>query len=308
MLNSEGKARNPKVIVCIPAYNEEQTIASVIANTQPYADHVLVCDDGSKDKTAEIAKRMGAEVFSNPVNMGKGFSLNMLFDYAREMDPDIVVTIDADGQHDPNEIPRLLEPILENRADLVIGSRYLKGSWTDAPRYRRFGLSIANSLFKTGNGYGIKDTQSGFRAFSRRALRAITWCESNGFGIEAEQLRKAFQHKMRVLEVPVSIRYRGVGRTSKKNSMSHGLELVSAALKLVVEDSSLLVLGMPGILAFLIGLALEINLLLVFNETRQFSIPLVVLAGAFLFGGAALVITSIILYAISKIGEKIERK
>lgn len=120
--------------------------------------------------------------------MGKGFSLNMLFDFARDLDPDIVVTIDADGQHDPNEIPSLLEPILENRADLVVGSRYLKESWTDAPGYRRFGLGIINRMMGSNNGLGVKDTQSGFRAFSSRALKAISWCENRGFGIESEHL------------------------------------------------------------------------------------------------------------------------
>ncbi|MEN3052314.1 MAG: glycosyltransferase family 2 protein [Candidatus Methanosuratincola petrocarbonis] len=301
------KTTTPKVIVCIPAYNEEASIAGVIANAQPYANHVIVCDDGSKDKTAEVARKMGAEVFSNPVNMGKGFSLNMLFDYAKDIGADIVVTIDADGQHDPNEIPRLLEPILENRADIVVGSRYMKGSWTDAPRYRRLGLRIMNSLVPSGD-FGVKDTQSGFRAFSARALKVLTWCESNGFGIEAEQLRKALRHKMRIVEVPVSIKYKGVVKTSKRNPISHGLEIAATALKLVVEDYPLLILGIPGMIMFLVGMGLGVNLLLIFNETRHFSIPLVALAASFLFGGVVLAVTSIILYAISKIGEKIERK
>jgi len=300
--------RKPKIVVCIPAYNEESSIAGVIANAKPHADHIIVCDDGSKDKTAEIAKKMGAEVFSNPVNMGKGFSLNMLFDYARDLNPDIVVTLDADGQHDPNEIPKLIDPILANRADVVIGSRYVKGSWTDAPLYRRFGLKIVNSLFSFNNEFGIKDTQSGFRAYSSRALKAISWCEMKGFGIEAEQLRKASQHGMRIVEVPISVRYNGVHKPSKKNPAAHGLELVSATLKLVAEDRPILFLGVPGVLLVIIGFAIGINLLLTFNETRYFSIPFALLMMFSIFGGTLLSITALILYAISRLGHKLERR
>ncbi|MEJ5292202.1 MAG: glycosyltransferase family 2 protein [Candidatus Methanosuratincola sp.] len=304
---TNGKPKKPRVVVCIPAYNEENSIAGVIINAMVYADKVIVCDDGSKDNTAEVAKRMGAEVISNPVNMGKGFCLKTLFDYAREEEADIVVTIDADGQHDPKEIPRLLEPILENRADLVIGSRYMKGSWTDAPRYRRLGLRILNSLTNLGE-FGVKDTQSGFRAFSARAFRVLTWVDCNGFGVEAEQLRKAIRHKMRVVEVPVSIRYKGVGKTSKKNPVAHGLDIAATALKLIVEDYPLFILGIPGALLFLMGLGLGINLLQIFNATRHFDLYLVAVAASFLFGGVILAVTSILLYAISKIGDKIERK
>jgi len=300
--------RKPKIVVCIPAYNEESSIAGVIANAKPYADHIIVCDDGSKDKTAEIAKKMGAEVFSNPVNMGKGFSLNMLFDYARDLNPDIVVTLDADGQHDPNEIPKLIDPILANRADVVIGSRYVKGSWTDAPRYRRLGLKIVNSLFSFDNEFGIKDTQSGFRAFSARALRAISWCEMKGFGIEAEQLRKASQHGMRIVEVPISVRYNGVHKPSKKNPIRHGLGLVGTALKLVVEEYPLLILGAPGFLLFFVGVGLGVSLLWTFNETRYFSIPIAIMSLGALVGGIFFLFSALILYAISKIGEKIERR
>lgn len=304
---SPSKSLGAKVVVCIPAYNEESSIAGVIANSIQFAEYILVCDDGSTDKTAEIARKMGAKVITNPRNMGKGAALNILLDYAKSLDPDIVVTLDADGQHDPGEIPKLIEPILEDRADMVIGSRYMKGSWTDAPRYRRFGLKIINSLF-SGNEFGIKDTQSGFRAFSSRALRAIQWCESNGFGIESEQIRKAIRNKMRVVEVPVSIRYKGVANPSKSNPLKHGLGLIGTALKLVVEEHPLLLLGAPGILLFMVGIGLGISLLWTFNTTRYFSIPIAIMSVGTLVGGIFFIFSALILYAVSKIGEKIERK
>ncbi|MEN3016839.1 MAG: glycosyltransferase family 2 protein [Candidatus Methanosuratincola petrocarbonis] len=295
-------------MVCIPAYNEESSIAGVIANAKPHADHIIVCDDGSKDKTAEVAKKMGAEVFSNPHNMGKGAALNVLLDYAKSQNPDVVVTIDADGQHDPAEIPRLIEPILSKSADVVVGSRFVRGSSTDAPRYRRFGLRIINALVRSNGLSGVKDTQSGFRAYSRRALEAISWCEMKGFGIEAEQLRKAAQHGMRILEVPISVRYKGVRRPSTKNPAAHGLELVSATLKLVAEDRPMLLLGVPGAILVVIGFAFGVNLLLTFNETRYFSVPFALLMMFSIFGGTLLLIASLVLHAISRLSQKIERR
>jgi len=305
---SSPGSRDPKVVVCIPAYNEERAIASVIANSRTFADSVLVCDDGSTDKTAEIARQMGAEVIANPHNMGKGAALNVLLDYAKSLNPDVVVTIDADGQHDPAEIPRLIEPILSKSADVVVGSRFVRGSSTDAPQYRKIGLGIINALVRSDGLTGVKDTQSGFRAYSSRALKAISWCEMKGFGIEAEQLRKASQHGMRIVEVPISVRYNGVHKPSKKNPAAHGLELLSATLKLVAEDRPILFLGVPGVLLVIIGFAIGINLLLTFNETRYFSIPFALLMMFSIFGGTLLSITALILYAISRLGHKLERQ
>ncbi len=305
----ERAREKPLVVVCIPAYNEEKAIASVIMGAQKHAGLVLVGDDGSTDNTAEIARKMGAEVLSNPRNMGKGSVLNMLINYAYELRPDALVTIDGDGQHDPEEIPRLAQPILQKEADLVVGSRYVDGASTDAPQYRRFGLRVINAMTKpeTGPG-GVKDTQSGFRAYSSRALGVVSWCESVGFGIDAEQLVKAAQHKLRIVEVPITVRYNGVGKTSTKGPMGHGMELIGSAIKLVAEDRPLLMLGVPGMVLIGASIVLGIDLLTAFNETRYFSIPKALLMGFAVTGGFTLIISSLLLYAISRINRKIERK
>jgi len=235
--------------------------------------------------------------------------LNMLINYAYELRPDALVTIDGDGQHDPEEIPRLAQPILQKEADLVVGSRYVEGAQTDAPRYRRLGLGIINAMTRpeTGPG-GVKDTQSGFRAYSSRALGVVSWCESVGFGIDAEQLAKAAQHKLRIVEVPISVRYNGVAKPSTKGPMGHGMELVGAAIKLVAEDRPLVMLGIPGILLFLVAIGLGVDLLTTFNETRYFSIPKALFMGFSVTGGFTLMISGMLLYAISRISRKIERK
>lgn len=306
--NGNGK-RKPLVVVCIPAYNEDKAIAAVITKAQAYAGVVMVGDDGSTDQTAEIARKLGADVFRNPQNMGKGATVKMLMDYARELEPDVLVTIDGDGQHDADEIPRVAEPILKNEADVVVGSRYADGAWTDAPRYRRFGLRIINSLARPNSGAGgVKDTQSGFRAYSRRALGVVQWCESTGFGIEEEQLAKAAQHRLRIVEVPISVRYGGVDMPSTKAPVRHGMELVREALMMVVEERPLLVFGVPGAVLLAAGLIVGVGLLLNFNATRYFSIPTALVAAFLAFTGMMLDVAALMLYGISRIGRKIERK
>lgn len=306
---SEGAREKPLAVVCIPAYNEDKTIANIIVESQKHAELVLVGDDGSTDHTAEIARKMGAEVFSNPENRGKGATLNMLIDYAYDLRPDVLVTIDADGQHDPKEIPRIMAPVLKKEADVVVGSRYAKGAWTDAPRYRRFGLSIINALTRpdTESG-GVNDTQSGFRAYSSRALGVVQWCESTGFGIDEEQLAKAAQHKMRIVEVPISVRYNGIANPSTKTPVRHGMELVKDALRIVVEERPLLTLGVPGAALLVAGVVVGVELLLTFNATRYFSVPIALVAVFFAFTGMMLDVAALMLYGISRIGRKIERK
>ena len=126
----------PFTIACIPAFNEEGRIASVIVRARRRVDAVVVCDDGSGDLTGEIAEGLGAVVVRHGRNLGKGAALRSAFLRARELGADVVVMLDADGQHDPEEIPGLVEPILKGAADMVVGSRYAEGSKTDAPLYR----------------------------------------------------------------------------------------------------------------------------------------------------------------------------
>jgi len=153
------------VVAVIPAFNEERTIGKVVLLARRYVDRVVVCDDGSMDLTAVIAEGLGATVIRHDRNMGKGAALRTSLEYLKQLNPDVVVTLDGDGQHDPDGIPGLVEPIIEGKADLVVGSRYVEGSETDAPFYRRFGLKLVNLVSRRSGKGVVGDTQSGFRTY-----------------------------------------------------------------------------------------------------------------------------------------------
>ncbi|MBC7090505.1 MAG: glycosyltransferase family 2 protein [Nitrososphaeria archaeon] len=289
------------IIACIPAYNEEKSIAKVILQTKRYVNQVIVCDDGSTDMTAEIAENLGAIVLKHTKNMGKGAAIKTLLEYAKQLKPDIIVTLDADGQHDPNGIPKLLKPIIEEKAEFVIGSRYVPGSKTETPLYRRIGLKIVNWLSGRGK---VKDTQSGYRAYPSKIVDLILQCESKGYGIEVEQLTLAIKNKLRIIEVPITIRYKNLENPSKRNPIRHGTELITIALRLIVEEKPLVFLGVPGILLIVIGLVSGVYLLLYFNMTRYFSIPIALITLGTLFTGILLVVTALILYSLTRLVKK----
>ncbi len=296
----------PHIIACIPAFNEERTIAGIIIKAQKYVDKVLVCDDGSQDLTGEIAARLGAEVIRHERNMGKGAAIKSLFKRSIELNPDIVVFLDADGQHDPDEIPRLVEPIERGEADVVIGSRYVKGARTDAPLYRKIGLLIIKLLSNKILGTKIADTQSGFRAFSPRALRELTEIESEGFGVESEQVVLAEKRGLKLVEIPITVRYGKLQRTSKRNPLLHGGEIIATILRLIVEERPLLCLGLPGSVFLLMGIALGTYLLLLFNSTRYFSIPIALITLGLSLLGIILIITALVLYSLNRLVIKIK--
>ncbi|MCA9921399.1 MAG: glycosyltransferase family 2 protein, partial [Anaerolineales bacterium] len=172
------------VVVVIPAYNEERFIGSVVIQTKSYADTVIVVDDGSSDNTAVVATSAGALVVQHETNQGKGVALNTGFAYARSLGADVVVTIDADGQHDSAEIHAVVDPVLCGDADIVIGSRYLINR-SEVPQHRVWGHRAFNFLTNQVSGTAVTDSQSGFRAFSPHALDKLSF-SSAGFSVESE--------------------------------------------------------------------------------------------------------------------------
>ena len=128
-----------KLTIGIPAFNEEKNIASIIVKLKKFVDTIIVCDDGSTDSTADIAQNLGAIVISHPKNLGYGAGINSIFNKAKEIDSDILVTFDADGQHRIEDIKKVIEPIEKNNADLVIGSRFLNDAKEKIPAYRKPG-------------------------------------------------------------------------------------------------------------------------------------------------------------------------
>lgn len=184
----------------IPAYNEEKRIGKVLQRMPDFIDEVIVVDDGSKDKTSEVARGFGTKVIRLEQNQGKGRAMS---EGIKKANGDIIVFIDADGQHKPEEIIKLVKPIVNGEADFVIGSRLIKVQGK-RPLIRKISNFITTSLIRLKLGISVKDTQSGFRAIRREFLPEI---ESKRYEVETEVLIKAVKKGARVKEVPVSMIY-----------------------------------------------------------------------------------------------------
>ena len=293
--------KNPIVVAIIPAYNESRSIGKIIAETNKYVSMVIVVDDGSQDDTADIATSMDAHVISHSRNIGKGAALKRGLNECSKYNPDIIVTLDADGQHDPTDIPKLLEPIENGEADIVIGSRYAKNSIREIPLVRGFGLSLINIVNKSLIKSAINDSQSGFRAYTKSAAAMISTYNSTGYGVETEQLATAELYGFSILEVPVTIRYQGLENRSKKNSILVGMNILSTIFRIAVERKPLLFFGVTGIILLAIAGITTSEMLLLFNETRYFSIPLALITLGFALMGTLVLLISFILHTLKRI-------
>jgi len=286
----------PIVVACIPAYEEEETIARVILQAKKYVDVVLVCDDGSMDMTGEIAERMGAEVIRHEENMGYGAALASLFSRSREINPDVIVVLDADCQHDPAEIPKLVDPILRGEADIVSGSRFLSENGKSMPKYRVLGIKIITKLSNSLCYKGITDAQCGFRAYNAKALRSLKLTEQ-GMGVSTEILSKASEAGLRVKEVPVEIDY-NVANSSKQNPLTHGTDVVLSIMKQLSMRHPLLFYGLPGIAALLIATIFWVWTFSIFSASRQIETNIALVAIGATLVGIMLLTTAVILWVM----------
>lgn len=266
------------LMIGLPAYNEEVGIGSVVLEAQKYADEVVVVDDGSTDRTAAVARRAGATVIEHEINTGKGGAVKTLFALARDRSPEVLVLLDADGQHVPTDIPRVARPVFEGEADICIGSRYLDSNVkTETPLYRRFGQRVLDVMTTGRSGPELTDTQSGFRAFSPRAVEELE-LTTDSIGIETEIIRDANEKGLGILEVPIDVRYKGIdGQTY--NPLHHGLTVVNLALSLIRDRHPLLFFTVPGLLVFLIGSLYGLDGILLYQNTGEFYPAKVFVAG-----------------------------
>lgn len=297
----------PLVVAGIPAFNEERTIAKLVLEAQKYVDVVLVCDDGSTDCTAEIAERMGADVIRHERNLGYGAATKSLFSVARELNAEVLITLDGDGQHDPNEIPRLIEPILENKADIVLGSRFLdyKKKGNEVPRYRGWGIKLISRLTGAASNHEFNDAQCGFRVYGHKALSSLSFVE-NGMGVSVELLLKAKKSGLTVVEVPAEVKYKEVERSSTQNAIEHAANVLMSIIRFVVEEKPLMFLGLPGMFFLFGGTAFGIWMLKIFAEEQRIVTNIALAAMAFILIGMFTVFTAITLYALSRYTEKIK--
>jgi glycosyltransferase involved in cell wall biosynthesis len=300
----ETNQKNKTVVALIPAYNESENIGSIIKETQRYVTSIIVIDDGSTDNTGQISASLSAKVIRNKRRIGKGAALKKGFIECLKSVPNIVVTLDADGQHNPEEIPKLLQPIENDEADIVIGSRYSSNTFREMPVMRRLGLLFINKINKYLTRTTVKDSQSGFRAYSKNVLRIMTNFTSTGYGVETEQLAIADSLGCSITEVPVTINYHGLKNTSKQNSFLHGLNIISTILRVTVERRPLLFFGLPGCILTVLAIASGVDMLLIFNNTRYFSIPLALVTLGLVSLGSLLTLISFILYVLAKMRSK----
>ena len=190
--------------VIIPAYNEEKHIGEVVQGVKKYTENIIVIDDGSEDRTSEIAQKRGAKVYRHFINRGLGGALGTGIKAALLAGADVMITLDADGQHDPEEIPHLLKPIIEGKADVVIGSRFLKTQ--KMPLFRRMGNYFFNFITLFLFGVKTTDSQSGLRVFNKKAAENLE-IYTNGMEVSSEILKEIQTHQLKLTEVPIKSIY-----------------------------------------------------------------------------------------------------
>jgi len=293
----EDAPRNASVIVAIPAFNEGATIGSVVLKARRYAGEVVVVDDGSSDDTAETATLAGAHVIRHARNLGKGMAIRSAWLYARERELEAFVLLDGDHQHNPKDIPRIVEPILAGNADVVLGVRW--GKTSGMPMYRRIGkraLDYATAV-ATKNGM-LTDSQCGFRVFSSRALSVIEPTD-NGLSIESQMLVEAQERDLRIHEVNIDARYDIEGSTLAPGR--HGTSVLARIITLVSEKRPLLFFGVFGAVLLLIAAALGVILLQTYYTTRVFAIGYALVVVLFGIVGIVSIFIGITLNALRRI-------
>jgi glycosyltransferase involved in cell wall biosynthesis len=226
------EVKHPRIVVAIPCFNTEHYIADVVTRTKKYVDQVIVINDGSHDQTAMIAEAAGATVVNHNKNKGYGEAIKSCFNAAKENNADVLVIIDGDGQHNPDEIPQMIMPILSKEADFVIGTRF-RGTETNMPIYRKLGIQIINSLYNFGSRTKISDTQCGFRAYSTKNTDTLS-LDASGMDISVEILLEIRRNRFVIKEVPVSCLYHE--RSSTLNPIFHGIVVALSVIRIRIKN------------------------------------------------------------------------
>lgn len=287
-----------KILAAMPALNEEKSIAKTILKVRKYVDGVLVVDDGSTDSTAEIAEALGAIVVQHSGNNGYGAALQTIFQAARELFAEELVIIDADGQHNPDEIPILLQK-LHSGADIVIGSRFLEGTKNNIPHYRKFGMKVLDTATNFAGNINVSDSQSGFRAYSKRAIWMTNILE-NGMSAGSEILLQGNHNGLKIMEVPIHVRY-DLEDTSSKNPIFHGLEVLNNIVDLISYRRPMFLFGLSGLICLSIGLGAGIAAYIRYSSFAELPLILAVLSGLLLFLGIIFTVSGLILHSLGKL-------
>ncbi|MFA6328013.1 MAG: glycosyltransferase family 2 protein [Candidatus Micrarchaeia archaeon] len=289
-----------KIVIFIPAYNEERTVGSAVLAAKGHGD-VFVIDDGSTDRTAEIARKAGAGVIAHRKNMGYGAALKSALAAAQKMDASAFVFMDADGQHDAAEIPAVAAPVLEGRADLCQGSRFL-GKFVSAPVGRREGVAFINRLTSAHNGKKEVDAQCGFRAISKKAAGKMM-IAADGYVGGAEMVASAQRAGLRVAEVPVHVKY----FSERNNPFQQGAGLVDYIAGQVIRKNPLALFAGIGTVMLAIAALLGVFVADTFYTKHELATGSAFLTVFFGIAGMIMVLIGLNLYTLKKVLEAREK-
>jgi len=283
-----------RVLAGIPAYNEASYVGSVVLQARQYVGEVIVVDDGSRDNTTRVAELAGAIVIRHAENRGKGASIQSILAEAKRRNPDILILLDADSQHDANEIPALIRAILEG-SDLVIGSREAQKDKT--PRYRRIGQKVLLRSTRLISKTNISDSESGFRALSPKAINELELKE-NGFAVESEMISCAVDKNFKITEVPISNIYTTDGSTL--NPVKHGMGVLNRIIIMISQRRPLFFFGLAGGISLAIGLIIGVKVYTVATTGGGLAIGSAVLTALFVIAGILTIFTGIILNSLTR--------
>jgi len=281
-------------VIGIPAFNEEKNIASIIMKLKKVTDHIIVCNDGSTDMTEEISKELDVIVINHSRNMGYGSAIRSIFLKAKELQADILVTFDADGQHRVEDIQSVTQPIIDNKADIVIGSRFLENK-SDIPEYRKFGIKVITKITNSSLKEKLTDSQSGFRAYSKNVLKNVTPSES-GMGVSTEILIKASNAGHKIAEVPITIMYGS--DTSTHNPVSHGTSVLFSTIKFTSIEHPLKFYGVPAIIFLGIGFVFMLWTFQTYAVEKEIITNVALIGIGSLVIGIVFLLSAILLYSL----------
>ena len=294
-----------KVTIGIPAFNEEKNIAKMIVKLKKIYDEIIVCNDGSADLTGEIAENLGAIVINHKQNLGYGAGINSILKKSKEIDTDILVTFDADGQHKVEDVKKVIEPIKNGDADLVIGSRFLSKTKEKIPEYRKIGINIITKVTNAGLKKKITDSQSGFRAYSKDLISKLDISDM-GMGISTEILIKTNSLGFRIAEIPITILYEG--KTSTQNPISHGTSVLFSTIKYTSIEHPLKFYGIPSLIFFVIGLSFTFLSIDYYMEVGRINPNVTIVAAGTTAIAVILLVASVLFYSLANIVERNKSK
>ncbi len=287
-------APSATIIVGMPAFNEAKYVGSLVLQILPYADEVVVVDDGSTDRTAQIAEMAGAKVVRHGSNMGYGSAIRGLLREGLQRNAEVLVILDADAQHDPSEIPTLVQAIRDG-ADVVIGSRAAQQH--RIPAYRRFGQRVIGGFTRLASKSSVGDTESGFRAYSRHALETLKLKET-GMAVSAEIVSAASAQGLTVREVPITVSYDTDGSTL--HPVRHGLSVLSRVMVMISERRPLLAFGSLGFISIVAGIIIGVIVIRVLQVQQVLQVGSAMISILLLTMGMLSIATGLILNVLSR--------